>query len=300
MQPVLSLRDLSRRLRTPLETLRAVAKDLKPHYHSWSELNKKTSKVRVFRAPNPDLMRIQKMINTNVLSEFVLDGSAHGGVKGRSARTNAAQHLGRSLVITMDVRSFFPNVRHGVVYRMFRDELGFGRDVAWLLTRLTTFDAQLPQGAPTSPTIANMILTTGVDSQVSERARAAQAVNTRFVDDFAFSGDDPRPFINPAAKALSQLRLPIWRKASKLKIMPRSGPQLVTGLTVNSGVGPSVPRDYRSAVRAAIHQLPKVPRGAERDKSAASIRGKIQYVATFNPGPARRLSAYLEARSRDA
>jgi RNA-directed DNA polymerase len=300
MKPILSLRDLSRRLRTPLEVLRAIADDVKSHYHSWSQANEKTSKVRIFRAPSPDLMRIQKMINANVLSEFALDESAHGGVKGRSPRTNAAQHLNHSLVITIDVRSFFPNVRHGVVYRMFRHELGFGRDVASLLTRLTTLDAQLPQGAPTSTTIANMILTTAVDSLVTERAHAVRSSNTRFVDDFAFSGPNSRSLINVTAKALSRKRLPIWRnttnlsRKSKLKIMPQSGPQLVTGLTVN-GANPSVPRGYRGAVRSAIHQLPQLPPGAKRDGAVASIRGKIRYVAGFNPGAARRLSSLLVA-----
>jgi hypothetical protein len=301
MKPVLSLRDLSRRLGTSLESLEAIAEDIQKHYHSWSKLNEKTRKVRVFRAPNPELMRIQRRINSNILAKYSLDGSAHGGVRGRSPRTNAEQHLAKPLVITMDVRSFYPKVRHAMVYRMFRHDLGFGRDVARLLTRLTTLDAQLPQGAPTSGTIANILLTKAVDVQTSTAATALNVVNTRYIDDLAFSGLNSRALINDTARALSRKRLPIWRNRRnkegkiKLKIMPNSAPQMVTGLTVNAKHGPSVPRVYRDAVRSAIHQARKLPPGSERNTALSSINGKIRYVAGFNPGAARRLSAYLNA-----
>jgi RNA-directed DNA polymerase len=302
VKPILSLRDLSRRLGTSLETLDLLATNIKSHYHTWSSLSEKTHKVRVFRAPNPELMRILKRVNSNILAEHFLDESAHGGLRGRSPRTNAEQHLAKSLVITMDVRSFFPKVRHAMVYRMFRHDMGFGRDVARLLTRLTTLDAQLPQGAPTSGTIANILLTNSVDSQTSKSATAIAVVNTRYIDDLAFSGPRSRALINDTAKALSRKRLPIWRNRPnrqgqiKLKIMPRCGPQMVTGLLVNSKRGPSVPRKYRDAVRAAIHQLSKLER-PELSGALSSIRGKIRYVATFNPGAACRLSTYLNKHS---
>jgi RNA-directed DNA polymerase len=296
MKPILSLRELSYRLNTPIETLRAIAENVTKHYRVWSEKDEKTSKVRVFREPSPELKNIQKRIN-KILEDFGLHDSAHGGVKGRSPRTNALLHLGQPIVVTLDVHSFYPSVRHTWVYRMFRHELAFGRDVARLLTRLTTLDAQLPQGAPTSPAIGNMFLKS-VDMPISARSRAANVVNTRFVDDFAFSGDnEPQALINPTAKALSRRGLSISRKPSKLKVMPRSGPQVVTGLNVNSKAGPSVPKQYRDAVRASIHRLSQMPPGAERNSAIASIRGKIRYVAGYNPGSARRLEAYIATRA---
>jgi RNA-directed DNA polymerase len=244
LKPILSVRDLARRLKTSVERLRQIAdeiaRDFQSHYRFWSEKNKKTGKIRHYRIPKPELKEIQRRIKNNVLGQFELHDSAHGGIRGRSPHSNASKHLGQAWVITMDVKSFFPNVRHYIVYRLFRHELGCGNEVAYLLTRLTTLQGQLPQGAPTSTAIANLLLTKAVDVPVSRRALEIGAEYTRFVDDFSFSGHDPRTLINDAARALSRKRLPIWRKTTKfqpkpkLKIMPRSKRQEVTGLIVNS------------------------------------------------------------------
>ena len=80
--------------------------------------------------------------------------------------------------VNLDVKDFFPNVRHYIVYRMFRRELGFGRDVARLLTRLTTFRAGLPQGAPTSTAIANVLLALPVDGPISVEAERSSPLYT--------------------------------------------------------------------------------------------------------------------------
>lgn len=308
MNPIVSVRDLARRLGTPIERLRAVSDEIatRPgsHYLFWSETDPKTGKVRQLKAPRPELKEIQRRIARNILRKVPLSDSAHGGVRGRSPLSNASMHLGQALVVTMDVKSFYPSVRHYVVFRLFRHELGFGRDVASLLTRLTTVDAQLPQGAPTSTAIANILLTSAVDSPVSRCAWEVGAKNTRFVDDFSFSGRGSTTLIEEAARALSQRRLSIWRRpksgpSRKLRIMPRSVPQKVTGLNVNSRSGPSVPQGYRDGVRAAIHQLQELPEDRGRGSAEDSIRGRLLYIERTNPGAACRLRRYLERQTKD-
>lgn len=309
MRPILSVRDLARRLGTPVQRLREIAHELdggmRLHYTFWSEQDESTGKVRHFRTPKPELKRIQKRIKAAVLDPLGASDSAHGGIRGRSPYTNASMHLGQPCVVTMDVRSFFPNVRHYIVYRLFRHELGFGIEVASLLTRLTTLHAQLPQGAPTSTGIANLLLASAVDEVVSNSARRIGAANTRFVDDFAFSGGaNPASLINRTARALSTRRLPVWRKSTKhqgrpkLRIMPRYERQVVTGLTVNARSRPSVPRNYRDRVRAAIHHRAAMPIGHKRASAEASIHGRILYIQRTNPGEARRLRRYLERLAR--
>jgi hypothetical protein len=169
--------------------------------------------------------------------------------------------------------------------------------VARLLTRLTTFDAQVPQGAPTSTAIANMLLALPVDRPVSARAAGLSNRYTRFVDDLTLSGSDPRPLINTVAKMLSRRRLPMHRakvndSRPKLRITPNSRPQEVTGLLVNSKSGASVSRQRRDKIRAAIFAL----RGSDRNglqSAVNSTRGRIAYVRIFNPGAASRLERYL-------
>lgn len=300
MQQIVSLRDLSSRLGTSVSRLREIADNIKSHYKVWPLIDEKKQKVRHLRVPSNELKEVQRRIKGNILAGIDLGEVVHGGVRGRSPRSNATQHLGQPCVVNLDIKAFFPSVRHYIVYRMFRHDLGFGRDVARLLTRLTTLGSQLPQGAPTSTALANVLLSLPADRPISVEAKLMQARYTRFVDDIAFSGSNPRPLINVVGRLLSRRRLRMYRKKAKwhskpkLKITPRSKAQQVTGLIVNSKLGPSIPRQYRDNVRAAIFEL----RGAT-DRSAllaavSSIRGRIAYVRQFNPGAAKRLQRYLE------
>jgi RNA-directed DNA polymerase len=298
VKPVLSVRDFARRVGSTAARLNRIAEEIKFHYRPFSEMDAKKQKIRQFRDPSPELKQIQKKIS-RLLAGIAFSDLAHGGVTGKSPRSNATPHLGQRWVVNVDVKSFFPNVRHYVVYRLFRRELGFGRDVARLLTRLTTLDAGLPQGAPSSNAIANLLLTDVVDKPVSSVATKMNVEATRFVDDFTFSGDEPRPLINATAKALSRRRLSIWRKngkfqpSPKLKIKPNSQRQEVTGLVVNGRSGPSLSTGRRDAVRAAIFQLVSIADASSRSKALESIRGRITHVRTYNPGSALRLEKYL-------
>lgn len=302
MQPILSVRDLASRLGTPAARLREIADDIKSHYTVRPQFDKKNKqKVRQLRIPSNELKKIQRRIKNNILAPITLGEGVHGGVRGRSPRSNATQHLSQPCVVNLDVKEFFTKIRHYVVYRMFRCELGFGRDVARLLTRLTTFDSQLPQGAPTSTAVANVLLALPVDGPISVEVERFDVRYTRFVDDITFSGPNPRPLINIVRRMLSRRRLPLYRKKAKwhskpkLKITSNSKPQEVTGLIVNSRTGPSVSRQYRDNVRAAILALRDTTEEEVLRAAASSIRGRIAYVRQFNPGAAKRMQGYLES-----
>lgn len=145
MKPILSMNDLASRLGIARCSLRAIAGEVDRHYRSWSKKNKTTGKVRILHAPSKQLKDIQKRITRNILLKIQISPDVHGGVKGCSPRSNATPHLRRKWVANLDVRDFFPQVRHGIVLKLFGKELGFGRDVARLLTRLTTREGGLPK-----------------------------------------------------------------------------------------------------------------------------------------------------------
>ena len=149
--------------------------------------------------------------------------------------------------VTVDVKSFYDNVDHRAVFRTLR-EFGYGTEVARLLTKLTTRKGLLPQGAPTSGVIANLVLTRPLDVPTRLQTEITNTRFTRFVDDIALSGDRPTVHIGDVARRLSSQGLSIHR-GGKLRIQPRSAPQKVTGLIINSG-RPTVPRRYRDNVRA--------------------------------------------------
>jgi RNA-directed DNA polymerase len=302
LRPILSERDLASRLGFPLEDLHRVADDVHAHYRQFPVV--KGIKVRIVRPPLAELKLIQKRIKRKILDRIPLNDAAHGGVKGRAPASNAEQHLGQRCVINLDVRQFFDEVHHKMVYRLFCKELGFGRDVARLITRLTTLRDVLPQGAPTSTAMANLFLATPVDRPISNESSRIGIRYTRFVDDMTLSGPNPRPLINVVGKLLSRRGLPMHRKKarfrvqSKLKITSLQNRQEVTGLVVNSSLGLSVPRGYRDNLRAAICAL-RTSASAGLPRTLRSINGKIEYVRQFNAGSARRLQDYLTATLAD-
>jgi RNA-directed DNA polymerase len=308
MEPLNSVRKLAWLAGTTPARLRAICKDLDrdklSHYRFWSEPDKHKSHVlRQFRAPTDELKAIQRNLVRNLFRLVPAHESAHGGVKGRSPSSNAEQHLAQPWLINLDVPKFFPSVRHYVLADALSRYLRCGREVTWMLTRLITLEAQLPQGAPTSTAAANFLLKHAVDEVISARAAEIGVVNTRYVDDVSLSGAEPRPLINVTARALSRCRLSIHRPSAKsrgnpkFRITPNSKRQIVTGLTVNSKAGPSVPKSYRDEVRATIHRLPPLT-SSEFATAVSSINGKIEYIRRTNPGSADRLRRYLESVAR--
>lgn len=293
MRPILSVRRLARILRTNVQTLRSLAENVTSHYRSWSTTDEATSKTRDFTVPDKQLKQLQARILRIILDKYSFPDFVHGGVKGKSPKSNASCHCATSLVVTLDIRQFFPSVSHRLVAQMFKSEFGCGREVTWLLTRLTTVGGQLPQGAPTSASIANVVLARSTDKNIQRFAQKAGVTVTRFVDDFAFSGAQAGSLVTITAKCLSPLNLSVGRNNAKLRFMQASQRQVVTGLTVNSPFGPSVPKTKRDRIKAAIHQLSQVS-AAELPKALQSIRGRINYVAQFNRGSAIRLERQLD------
>lgn len=295
MGAIVSVNDFAWRIGTPIERLHAIATNVGNHYRMTPLRDKKSGAVlRHLQVPDEELMVIQRQIVKCIVAPLGNSDLAHGGVAGRSPRSNAAVHLAQRWLVTMDVREFFPSVQHPIVNRRLLD-LGFGRDVASLITRLVTFRGCLPQGGASSTSIANLVLQR-TDTIAASLASAARSRATRFVDDIAISGERPMVVIGEVTRELSRSRLQIHRMRksgkSKMKIIPNCARQEVTGLVVNSKVGPSVSRAKRDRIRAQIHQL---ARTGNVGAAVQSIRGRIQYVGQYNPGSATRLLRSLSA-----
>jgi RNA-directed DNA polymerase len=287
-----SIEALGWTLWTRPSVLREMADNAVRHYHPYREVT--AGKARVIDNPDERIKALQRRILRSLLQRIRLPVELHGAVKGKSPHTNACQHLGRPVVIRIDLRSFFPSVTNTQVYSAWVKYGHCSPTVASILTALTTFHGYLPQGAPTSSAIANLVLL-DVDSQIVAEAARRGCNFTRYIDDLVFSGDHPQQLISSATSFLKAAGFRISRR--KLSIMPALSSQEVTGLLVNSSFGPSVSRKRRDRIRAAIHQLAQSDE-ASRDSLSTKIRGRIQYVAQTNPGAAhslgRRLNALLD------
>lgn len=287
--PILSLNYLSWGLGVPKDALKDLASNAVRHYHPFL-LKRPGKKPRRIQGPDSRLKDVQRRIHVALLKKFDLPEYLHGGIRGRSPETNALLHLRKRYVVRLDIQDFFPSVTDRQIYSIWKERFGCSSDVAALLTALTTFRRCLPQGAPTSSALANLVLMNS-DSEIHDAAAQVGASFTRLMDDLAISGDRPHELIGVAVDALRIAGFSISRE--KLELMPASSLQVVAGLGLNSR-SPSVPRAKRDRVRAEIHQLGNRPRDGEFCKKVESIRGRIAHIVGKNPGSARSLQRYLD------
>ncbi len=147
---------------------------------------KKDGGVRVLNVPNEELMLLQRKINAHILNDVPLLPCVYGGVREKSILDCAQLHVNQKVVHTMDIANFFGTVNPRMVRSVF-ERISFRQDAAALLTRLTTFDGQLPQGAPTSTPLANLVLLK-LDRRFMRLAEIHDFRYTRWVDDLSFSG----------------------------------------------------------------------------------------------------------------
>lgn len=142
-------------------------------------------KYRYLNPSKGELKLLQKRINYRILALIPLPTYVQGGVKGYTNITNARAHLGKLFKFKTDMKSYFPSISHERVYTMYLRN-GFSAKIATLLTHLTTNNYQVPQGAPTSTAIANLIFVPN-DLLIASFCKKHQLTYTRFVDDMVFS-----------------------------------------------------------------------------------------------------------------
>jgi len=159
-------------------------------------------KSRTLNPSHNRLKVIQKRIQKNILLKLQLPDYAFGAVKGRDNVDNANVHKGKKFKFTTDLRNYFPSISHSRVFKMFRG-YSFSPEVSRLLTQLTTYKGRLPQGSPTSSTIANLVFVkTG--KNLDSFARNHNITFTSFIDDLTFSS--PHDFKSISSEILEMIK----------------------------------------------------------------------------------------------
>lgn len=144
-----------------------------------------TIKTRNIRPSKNELKIIQSRIKDKILSEIPLPDFIHGGVRKKSNITNAKKHQGNKYIFTTDLQEFYPSIKSKRVYDTFV-KLGYSTHFSRLLSKLTTWKYELPQGTPTSPHIANIVFL-DTDKLLKELCDKNEVTYTRYVDDLTFS-----------------------------------------------------------------------------------------------------------------
>lgn len=256
---------------------------------------------RLLFAPKPRLKATQRRILREILDKVPVHAAAKGFVRRRGIEQHAGPHVGQSIIVAHDIANFFPTIPHRRVCAFFM-WLGYPHSVARLLGLLCTTHAQgvgprfLPQGAPTSPALANA-LCYRLDCRLAGLARRFGAQYTRYADDLAFSGgQDFKKGLNRFVPMVEKiLRAEGFQpKKEKRRFMRHGRCQRITGLTVNDRL--SVGRAEMDRLRAVLHNAEKAgsleSQNRERvEHFADRIGGQIAWVERFHPGKGAKLRA---------
>lgn len=285
---------------------------LQHYFARW--VPKRSGGARLLEAPKARLRAVQRRVLREVLGAVPAHPAAHGFVPGRSALTHAAGHVGRAVVVRLDLREFFPSVGRRRVAETFR-ALGYPDRVADTLTGLCTTctprsvaaaapdgwsagryaAAHLPQGAPTSPKLANLAAF-GLDVRLSAFAESNGLTYSRYADDLAFSGDAVAPWF-PGRVAELVRDEGFGVNPAKTRRMGRGARQELVGVVVNGGLG--VPRAERERLEAILTNcVRRGPAGENREgrpEWRSHLEGRVAWVRQVCPRHAERLERLLAA-----
>jgi retron-type reverse transcriptase len=240
--------DLVESLNVPLQRLNEITATANELYDAYPLVTGK--KKRWIEAPRNELKQLQRRLLDSLLYRLATHESAHGFVRGRSIVTNARRHCGRRWVVTMDIRDFFPSIGAERVNRQLLS-LPMTEAEREIVVKLVTRNARLPQGAPTSPHLANLV-SRRLDIRLKRLAEESGWAYTRYADDMAFSGEGrPHQLIRIVEQIIQDEGFQPARR--KTRVMSQHQRQIVTGLVVNERV--SLPRPKRRLLRAMLHRL---------------------------------------------
>ncbi|MCI0377096.1 MAG: reverse transcriptase family protein [Gemmataceae bacterium] len=285
------------------------------HYVHFS-VPKKSGGTRVLSAPHRTLAKAQRWIFQNILQTLPAHAAAHGFVRGRNILSNAQPHAGHAVLVNLDVRDFFPSITFPRVRSVFQ-RLGYSPAVATVFALLCTecprrqvlFQGKkyfvatgqrgLPQGACTSPALANQVARR-LDHRLIGLARALSLNYTRYADDLTFSGDDNLKgrvgYLMAKVRHIAQDE-GFTINEDKSRVLRRNAAQLVTGLVVNQK--PTIRRQEIRRLRAILHRarhegLEKQNRTGD-PRFLARLRGKIALVHMIRPDLGLQFSQTLKA-----
>lgn len=232
--------------------------------YKYFKIPKKLGGSREILAPASALKIIQQKLNQVLQSVYKVRPSVHGFIPGRSIVTNSLLHVRKRYVLNIDLKDFFPTINFGRVRGLFMaPPYNRNPEVATILAQICCYRGSLPQGAPTSPIVSNMICSK-LDSQMQKLAKVHRSTYSRYADDISISTSRPvfpkglGYFSNETGELIigDELKTVITQNGfnineQKNRLQHYSKRQEVTGLTVN--IFPNVKRQYVREIRGMLH-----------------------------------------------
>lgn len=280
------LASIERDLGFSAKTLYGLSNNLEKHYHNVL-IPKRDGSKRKLSVPDLILKSVQKSIADNILSQYPISSYAKAYKIGSNVQRNAQPHVGKKKILKLDIEGFFDHILYSQVKNIVFCEEKFAEPIRVLLTMLCYYKESLPQGAPTSPAITNIIMY-DFDEAVGSFCNEKKIAYTRYCDDMTFSGDfDEKEVIAFVKGELCKLGL--FLKNRKTAVIPASKRQTVTGIVVNEKM--NITKEYKKKIRQEMHYIQKFGldehvsrcKTADKQQYVLSLRGRIAFVLQTTP-----------------
>ena len=267
------------------------------YYHF--NISKRSGKSRTISAPDYRLKTLQQKIAHSLSGLYNPRNPVHGFVHDRSVRSNAESHLRRRFIVNIDIKNFFSTITEARVQGLL-ERIGINTDVAEIIVRICTNRGCLPQGAPSSPVISNMICFR-LDKSLMSFSKEHRLLYTRYADDITlssfqppttlFEGDRPDSGRLPLEKLSGELLSIFGRNGfnlnpEKIHYADKNSRRMVTGIKINEGL--NVDRRYIRNIRSALFKIEStdlVTAQAELEdrfgkscRIQAHLQGKISWI----------------------
>lgn len=287
LHPLRSSGEIEHLLDTDKRQICQLADSAHELYDGWDVLAPGKKKWRHIDNPLPELKSLQRKIAKRILSSVQLPGDMFGAAPGRDLLDHARMHENSPCVVAVDIRDFFPSTTTDHVLVVFGQTLGMPARWAAPLTKLTTRNHRLPQGAPTSSYLAHLSLLP-IRNEIAEICSQVGVTMTAYVDDLVFSGLRARELIEPTVRVLNQYGYRI--SSRKTRVMGADDTKIVTNLDVTRAL--RAPRSYVEAVEMDILLCSRdgfVPQSQYR-----SLLGKVRHINRICAEQAEPLVLLLE------
>jgi RNA-directed DNA polymerase len=255
------------------------------YFYRYYKIPKKNGKLREISEPLPSLKEIQKWILREILNKCPVSKYSKAYLKRRSIKSNAYFHRNKSIVLSIDINDFFGSIKRDKIQSLFQS-MGYNLEVSETLAGICTLNGSLPQGAPTSPYLSNLIFKK-IDNHIADYCKHKIINYTRYSDDLTFSGDKNvlgiinfiRNIFNENAFALNQ---------NKLRTRRKNESQEVTGIIVNEKL--QAPKETRKKFRQAVYYIKKYNLSNhldyiknDRKKGLIHLLGIGNFICFVNP-----------------
>lgn len=278
--------DLSQSLRLPKEVISKFSFNNDRYYHR-IEMEKKSGGIRHIESPLKELKAIQRWVLRYILDKLSPSSYAKGFVRKKSILDNAKPHEGNQYVLNLDLKDFFTTVQASHVYTLFKN-IGYNNNIAFILTSFCTKSGYLPQGAPTSPALSNLVCLR-LDHRISTYCKKRALTYTRYADDLCISGNKIL-ILQKASYLIKDIICDegFTINAKKEKFLGPKVRREVTSLTVTPKI--TISKKNYCLYRKRIYDLVRT----ETPNKHEIIKGILSFVRSIDKDKGKKLSVFYQ------